>query len=93
MGIFDKKQNVSRRELGKVLRTSRIIPGTGGKKYSQQEIGKLEKGTFQPKYGSQISRGDYKSAVRSLESARRKARTSLERSRLEKDIRYLKNKE
>lgn len=90
MGIYEKRRSVPRGELGKTLRASRRIPGTGGKKYTQREVEKLEREVFRPKYGSQISKEDYRRALRGLESTRRGVRTRSEKSELDKKIRYLK---
>ena len=88
--IFTGKRVVSRDELGKALRSYRNIPGTGGRRYSRREIDKMEKDVFRPSYGSEISRTDYRRAVKRLEEGRRTTRMDIEKKSLDQKIRYLK---
>ena len=91
MGIFDKKQSISKQELKSVFKKDRgMIPKTGGKKYFQREREKMIEEIFRPKYGSQISKQDYRRAIRDLESAKKNFKTPNEKSVLEEKIRYLK---
>ena len=92
MGIYDKKQSISREELKSTFRRDRgIIPGTGGKKYYQPEREKTARELFGPKYGSQISKSDYRSKINELRSAQKSAKTPGERKSINEQIRYLKN--
>ena len=93
MGLFNKKRSISRAQLGKTLRGSRGIPGTGGKKYTQGEIQKLEREVFSPKYGSEISKNDYRRALRGLESEKSRTEDRVGKANLDKKIRYLKRLE
>jgi len=91
MGIFDKKQSVSRKELKDTFRRdSGIIPRTGGKKYYEAERKGMVDKAFSKKYGSQISRGDFRGAIRDLGTAKRQAKTFHEKREIEKRIGYLK---
>ena len=101
MGLFDDKKEVSRKELRAALkRSSMTIPGTGGKKYTRRERAGFEKELFSPKYGSRISRGDYKSALESLRKSRFKSvldqgkmrrRTTSEKRGVERKRRFMEN--
>jgi len=101
MGLFDDKKEVSRKELRDTLKKSSMsIPGTGGKKYTQRERAGLEKELFSPKYGSRISKGDYKSALESLRRSKSRSvldkgktrrRTTVEKRSIESKRRFMKN--
>lgn len=91
MGLFDKKQSFSRGELKKVLgRSSQPIPGTGGRRFNQRERERLERDTFSGKYGSEISKQDYRKALSEMNLARNKAKTSAEKVALDRKINFLK---
>jgi len=101
MGLFDDKKEVSRKELRATLkRSSMTIPGTGGKKYTRRERAGFEKELFSSKYGSRISKRDYKSALESLRKSRFKSvpdegkmrrRTTAEKRSIESKRRFMKN--
>lgn len=101
MGLFDEKKEVSRKELRSALkRSSTAIPGTGGKKYTRKERTSFEKELFPPKYGSRISKGDYKSALENLRKSRFKSvldegkmrrRTTAEKRSIESKKRFMEN--
>jgi hypothetical protein len=91
MGLFDKRQSISRRELGETLRKHPgRIPGTGGRKYSQRERTGLSRSAFGQKYGSQISKGDYRRAIKGLEASRRNIKDRKQQRRINEQIRYLR---
>jgi len=91
MGIFDKRKSIPRRELKSTFRRHRgTIPGTGGKKYHQQERSEMTTEVFGSKYGSQISKGEYRRAVRDLESAKKGAKTPSEKLKISQKVRYLR---
>lgn len=93
MGIFDKKSSVPRQELRSTFKKdSGIIPGTGGKKYYQGQREELFKQRFGPKYGSEISKSDYRSALKNLNLSKRAAKTPGERLALDREIKYLKQR-
>jgi len=71
MGIYDKRKSVSRIELRKTLRTSRRISRTGGKRYTAKEVEAMHKEVFSPKYGSNISRQDYRRAISGLKRSQK----------------------
>lgn len=90
MGLFDKKESVSRGEFRSALRrTSRPIPRTGGKKYARRERAGFEKELFAPKYGRQISKREYRTV---LEKMRRRkfGKSTAERMEIQRKIDFLK---
>lgn len=90
MSIFEEKDSVSREELKKALgRDSGIIPKTGGEKFYQEKREGL-RNVFSQKYGSSISKQDFKSAVKELENARNKSDNPNEKKDLGKQVDYLK---
>jgi len=92
MGIFDKKQSLSKEELKSAFRKDKgVIPKTGGRKYHNQERAKMTKEIFGTKYGSQISKNEYKHALRGLESTRNQAKSRPEKEKIERKINYLRN--
>lgn len=93
MGIFDEKKSLPEKKLREAAkRDSGIIPKTGGKKYNMGERERIEKETFGNKmvYGSEISRDDYKTAVRRLKTTLPKAKDRVEREAIKNKIEYLK---
>lgn len=91
MGIFDKKQSIPRRELLEVFRgSSGGIPKSGGRHYSRLEREKLVRETFGSKYGSNISKDDYRRAIRDLERREREVKNEAERRKLNERIEFLK---
>lgn len=95
MGIFDKNKSIPASKLRETIkRDSGIIPKTGGQKYSQSERQKIGREVFGSisKYGSQISKNDYKKAIQELQSTRKRASDFKTRATLDKEIRYLKDR-
>ena len=93
MGIFDKRSSVPRRELRSTFRKdSGIIPGTGGKKYYQKDRERITKEVFGPEYGSEISKTDYRRALRDLKVDKKAAKVPGERLALDREIKYLKQR-
>lgn len=91
MSIYDKRRSIPRRELLGILRkSSGRIPGTGGKRYSRLQREKIMRETFRSKYGSDISKGDYRRAVRGLEATQRRTKNEAERRKLDERIRFLR---
>jgi hypothetical protein len=91
MGLFDKKQSISRREVREILnKDSGGIPGSGGQKFSREERRKIAREVFKPKYGSIISEQDYKKILRDLESKQKKAENRAEREKIRKKKEYLR---
>jgi len=91
MGLFNKKQSISRKELKSALEKDQgIIPGAGGRKYYRREREKIAKEIFGTRYGSQISRDDYRRAIRGLRSSVKRAKTPAERKNINRKIKYLK---
>ena len=91
MGIFEQKKEFSRGELKDTLRKdSGAIPKTGGKKFYEADRKKMEQDVFGSKYGSQISKNDYRSAVSQLERDKAKAENPQDKTAIGQKIEYLK---
>ncbi len=91
MGIYDKRRSIPRKDLKSVFRKDTgAIPETGGRKYYNRERAGMTKDTFGAKYGSEISKDEYRKVIRDLQSAGRKAKTPTERLRINRKINYLK---
>tara|TARA_Y100000310_G_C20670391_1_gene809947 strand:- start:1788 stop:2084 length:297 start_codon:yes stop_codon:yes gene_type:complete len=91
MGIFDKKKSLHRREFKDVLgKDQGIIPGTGGSRYSKGERDRIGREVFGPKYGSDISKHDFRRAVGELELSKGKIKDEYQKKQVDKKIRYLK---
>lgn len=91
MGIFEKKQELSRPELRNELkRASGSVPASPGTRYSQKERVAMEKELFGPKYGGGISTKDYQKAIKGLTRERLNVKTAEEKKVIERQIRYLK---
>lgn len=91
MGIYDKRRSISRRDLKSTFRKDvGAIPGTGGRKYHQRERTKITNEVFGSKYGSEISKDEYRRAIRDLKSAGKGAKTITEKTRIRRKIDYLK---
>lgn len=89
MGLFGKNKSISRLDLKSKFRRDRGVIKGGEGKYSYAERDKLARETFGHKYGSEISRDDYKRAIRGLE--REKNRTGYaHREKIDDKIKYLK---
>jgi len=91
MSLFNKKKSFSRKEFKEALRKDPgIIPGSGGQRYSGSERERMGREIFGPKYGSNISKGDYRKAVQGLELAKNRAKNKYEKEATDRKIRYLK---
>lgn len=91
MGLFDKKRALSRPQLKKAFRgSSGVIPRSGGKKFTGKEREKMTRDIFGWKYGSEISKKDYESAVKKLELQRGKTKDRVQRKAFDGKIRYLR---
>ena len=67
-----------------------MIPKTGGKKfYEKQRLSMADK-SFHRRYGSEISKQDFRNAVRDVAMTKRRAQTFRERREIEKKVNYLK---
>ena len=90
MGIFDKKQSIRRDEMRTSFRKDRgFIPGGEGK-YSQGEREKMSRELFGGKYGSEISKQDYRGALRDLTQLKSKAKSGREKEVIDDKIKYLR---
>lgn len=91
MSIFEKKRALSRLEFRQALRkSSPYIPGTGGRAYSQKERVEMEKKLFGREYGSHISKDDFRKGLRKLSGERLRTKTSSDRLRVDRQMRFLK---
>ena len=89
MGLFDKRSSISRTTLRKKFREDKGILPRGGKRYNYAQRDKMAQESFGVKYGSQISKDDYRKVIKDLEHE--KSRSSYTRRRDIKDtIEYLK---
>jgi len=88
MGLFDKKESVSREELrGRIKRDSGAVGG--GKKLSYAKRDRIAHDTLGSKKEGEISKNDYRKVVKDLEL--KKSRSSrTEKGRIEEKIKYLK---
>lgn len=92
MGLFDKKQEISRDEMKQAMRkASPYLSGTSSKIYSDKERIGLGKELFGNEYGSRISKQDYQKMLNKLEVEKMKVKTSGEKFKMDRQIRYLKN--
>jgi len=90
MGLFKKEKSISRPDLRSALRKdSGIIKGGEGKfNYGDRE--KIVKEVFGPKYGKEISKDDFKKAIRVLERKRSATSGIKESEKIDDKIKYLK---
>lgn len=87
MGIFDKKKEISRRELRYYLRNSSpYVPGGGF--FNCQERMELEK-KIDKIFGDYINESEFKKAIKKLRVERYNAKTQAEKIKLGRAIRYL----
>lgn len=91
MSLFEKKQRISRSGFREALRKAPpSIPGGGGM-FSRQERVKMEKELFPwGKYGSHISQEDCKRVLGKLREKRYRAQTYVEKTKIDRQIRFLK---
>jgi len=79
MGIFKNKKELSRTALRKAFRVaSPYIPGAGGRTYSRKERAEMEKKIFGSKYGSYVTKSEYKKKIQELKGRKYRAKTSPE---------------
>lgn len=90
MGIFDNKKSISRSKFREVLRRTPMRSTSSARGYTHRERVNLEREVFGPKYGGQISKRDYRTALGKMHGDRFKAKNSVERREIERKIRYLK---
>lgn len=90
MGLFNKKDSISRSEMRSALRKTSINRiGTGGKKYVMKERISLEKEVFPRLYGENISKGEYKAALGYMKKSKL-GKSYSERLKIERKINELK---
>jgi len=91
MSIFDEKKSYSRSELRtNFSRYTKRPAGMRGRKFNQKERADLVKGIFGREYGGQISKSDYKDALKKLEIQKRRAKDRNERQELDRKITFLR---
>lgn len=85
MGLFERKQYLTRGELREALRK------TYDPKIKREERVKIEKEIFgRQRYGEDIKKEEYQRALRELSGARVRAKTGAERIDIERRINLLK---
>ena len=90
MGIFDKKREISRKDFkGRLQRDRGRIPQGGARRYQRKEREKIAKDLFGPKFGSRISKQDYKRVLRGLREKKRTEKKYSEKEKIEDRIKYL----
>lgn len=95
MSLFGKKEQISRRDFRKKLRgSSSRIPSksswtSSGETYNKKERVEIEKDVFDKKYGSYISKSEYKKVIQELEGKKYEAKSSKEKFKIDRKIRYL----
>ena len=90
MGLFNKKDSVSRKEMRSALKRSPISRvGTGGKKYTQRERMGFEKELFPSKYGKEISRKEYRTVLEKMRRTKL-GKSAGERMQIQRKINALK---
>ena len=91
MSIFDEKKSYSRSKLRNNFRRYTKKPsGMRGRKFNRKERAGLVKGIFGEKYGGQISKSDYRDALKKLETQKRGAKDRNERQELDRKITFLR---
>ncbi|MBU3942602.1 hypothetical protein KKA24_01310 [Patescibacteria group bacterium] len=91
MGLFSKKESVSRDEVrNKFHRDRGLVRGTDGvRKYNYAQRDKIARETLGVKHGENISKDDYQKVIRRLEGERR--RTSQDQKKeIDDKIKYIK---
>ena len=90
MSIFEKKKQVTRKELRQNLRKGPAhLPGSGRRYFERERVG-MEK-DFGKKYGTHISKQEFKDKLYNLERERHKMpRSSSKWHELDHKIKYFK---
>jgi hypothetical protein len=92
------RDSLSRRELRSRLRKapSRVSSGSSwtssSRRFDEKERVKLGKDVFGKKYGNYISKSEFKDAMKKLDRAKIKAKSSQERKKIETQKRFLKQR-
>jgi len=91
MDIFNKRPSISKREFKDVLRKSPgIIPGAKGQRFDYKERRNMEKSILQTNFSGQITKDDYKGAVRRLNVSKHVAKDGARKTEISNRIKYLK---
>ncbi len=89
MSIFKDKKEYSSEEFKEILRRDRgNIPGGG--KFFEHERKKLFSEVFGSRYGSRISKDDFRRAISDLERKMKSTSSDIEKRNFQKKIDYLK---
>jgi len=87
MPLFgEKKPEISRKELKKVLKDT---PDKTRGSFDAKKRIEMEK-NFPKKYGSRINKSEFERTIKEMEKQRFYAKSTDERVKIDKDIRYLK---
>jgi hypothetical protein len=91
MSIFDEKRTFSRKEIKNIaIRDSGAIPKTGEAKFYRRDRERIAEQSFAPKYGSEISKNDYRGAIKDLSRSKLQLDSRTEKRNVDKKINYLK---
>ncbi|MBZ9578473.1 hypothetical protein KJA14_01335 [Patescibacteria group bacterium] len=91
MKLFEKKQQISRKEFRDTLRKRNpIVPGTFRKMFNFQERKQMEKRLFGKKLKAYTSREKYKRLVREVGREKYKVPDLSKKRIIDKKIRFLK---
>lgn len=90
--IFGGKKAISMKEAAwKIRKSSPYIPGSGGAMFSEKE--RMDIAKRLSKYGSYLEKGPEHSRIfKELYKEKTKARTGAEKLKIDREIRYLKEK-
>jgi len=91
MKLFEKREQISRKEFREVFRKANpILPGTGRKMFSLVERLKMEDKLFGKKLDTLTSKEKYQKLVKRIGMQKYKKPISPEREMIDKKIRFLK---
>lgn len=91
MGIYNKRRSVPIKELKAIIRKDNgIIPGGKGSRFGSADREKIVRDVFGFKYGDDISKYDYHTAVSRLQQERAKTKDMGQKQGIDKKISYLK---
>jgi hypothetical protein len=84
MGLFDKKQHITRPQLRDILKK------TPSQNFNTREREGMEQEIFGKKYGSFLDKSEFNRKISELSAERYKAKTYVEKSKIDKKIKLVK---
>lgn len=84
MGLFDKKQHITRPQLRDILRK------TPSQNFNTRERERMEQEIFGKKYGSFLDKSEFNRKICELRTKRYNAKTFAEKSKIDKKIKLVK---